>query len=199
MNHPTTSIEPTVDVTAIVLVGPPATGKSTIRRMFQDLDVPGCDLDEHHQSGRIVNSAWEFDVVEAIDMARESTPRLCCVEGPIEEKQTDFIREKTAGTLVIHVDANNRGDYVTRYVERELSNLEWNEREMVSKSDIESLKTRVTRRYQVEAPYPTHDVSITNSDELSAIDLSRKCCRIIQAMTGEKCDIVAPDTVADSN
>ena len=170
-------------VTAIVLVGPPATGKSTVRNMFSDYGVAGCDLDDYHNTGRVVDDDWAGVVIETINEADNSEPRVCCIEGPIEEKQVGFVREHTDSTLVIKIDATDRGDYVERYVERELASLSANDDGMISESDITSLKTNVSRQHQVEAPYPDHDVAITNSDELSTNDLSRRCGRIVQSVS----------------
>lgn len=150
--------------------------------MFGDHDVVGCDLDDFHSAGRIHSNEWATVVQQTIEEASETKTQVCCIEGPIKESQVDYVREHTAGTLVVNVDASDRGDYVERYVERELSNLQSNEDGMVSESDIASLKTRVSRRHQVEAPYPQHDVSITNSDELSTTELGRRCGRIVRSL-----------------
>lgn len=196
LNHPTAVPESTRSVTAIILVGPPATGKSTVRKMFSDYNVAGCDLNEFHSAGSIEREDWEVAVLDTIDQASNSKPRVCCIEGPIEEMQVDFIRDHTTGTLVINVDASDRGEYVERYVERELSNLTPNENGMISESEIASLETGVSRQHQVEAPYPTHDVSITNSDELSTNELSRRCGRIVQAVSDTDQNTVSPPTVS---
>lgn len=197
LDHPTTVPDHASAVTAIVLVGPPASGKSTIRKMFSDHGVIGCDLDGFHDAGSIATDEWAYVVLDLIDDARKTETQLCCIEGPIEETQVDFIRKHTASVLVINVDASDRGDYVERYVERELSKLTSNENGMISESDIASLETGVSRRHQVEKPYPTHDVSITNSDELSTNELARRCGRIVSAVSESTQESVTPATKSD--
>ena len=151
--------------------------------MLSDYGVVGCDISDFHNTGRIVDDKWVPTVISAITEADNEEPRVCCIEGPIEENQVRLVREHTDATLVIKVDATDRGDYVERYVERELASLPTTEDGMISESDITSLKTNVSRQHQVETPYPAHDVAITNSDEVSTNELSRRCGRIVQSVS----------------
>lgn len=184
MDHPTTSISEDPKVTAIVLVGPPASGKTTVRQLISDYDVVGCDLDSHHEDGRVVDDGWINKIEDVVRYAEQTKPYVCCVEGAITDEQVDAVREKTAGTLVIRVEAPDRPERVQRYISREIDELEEDDDTPISEEAVAALRSGIAGRHQVEAPYPKHAVSIYNSDDVSTTELSDRCGEIVGVVSG---------------
>lgn len=151
-----------------------------------DYGAVECDLSQYQENGSIVSDNWTDSVKDAIKHASDEIPRVCCIEGAIEQAQVDFIRSHTTGTIVVNVDVEDRAEYLKRHVERELSTLDTNDDGMVSALEIASIETGMTRRHQAEAPYPNHDVSIINSDDLSTTELASRCGTLVKAVSN--CD-----------
>lgn len=178
MKHPTHDVLQGSSVISIVLVGPPASGKSTLRSLFSDYDVVGCDLESFHNSGSI-DGGWKQHIVSTLSEAKESNRNVACIEGAISDEEVGFIEEKSSHTIVINVDVPDDDDRITRHVERELDNQNL---DVVADETIAEIETDSFRRHHHEMPYPDHDVSISNTDSTSTKELSQRCGRLVAAL-----------------
>lgn len=194
MNHPTTKITTDSlerDVTALVLVGPPAAGKSTIRKILTDYGVETCDVTDSHEYGRIVDDGWKRTILRACNRAMQSPPSVVCIEGPIDETQIEFIDSNAIAYCVIRVEAEEPDTRVDRYIDREVSS-----GSTVSSKDIEQKKNDIDILETSESPYPDHDLLFDNSDDLSATDFSKRCVNIISTVSGlPRSEFAMPETV----
>lgn len=180
MSHSTTNVLNPPEVTAIVLVGPPASGKSTLRALFSDYDVFGCDLETYHKSGSIDGSKWEYLIDQTISAASEEHPKLVCIEGAISEEEVDYIRDNTDEVLVIKVDVPDDDNRINRYVQRELTELE---DDVVNEERVSQIEIDAFGRHHHEMPYPDHDVSIINKTSTSTTELSMRCQKIVSLLS----------------
>jgi len=176
-----------VDPVAIVLTGPPASGKSTIRRLFSDYGCVTTDLEDHHtiSSGedQIVDT-WCNDVTSTLERASEEPPYIACIEGAINENEIDLIETVTDNVLTIRVDVPDNEARIERYVEREISGA----RGVIDDERIADLETKAYRRHRYERPYPSPDVSIINADDVSTTELSDRCGTIVSLVTDTQYD-----------
>lgn len=190
LNHQTTSIDET-DAVALVLVGPPAAGKSTIANIFSDYGAETGTLEESHELGDIISTDWQETVDDVLADAGDEQPRLACIEGPIAAEQVDYIRNAADSTLVVLVETASS---VERFVTRELGNRNC-DRSTVSLETMSNLYARALHREAAEEPYPQHDVRLVNDDELRSSDLVDRCANICCALTTTDRDaVVTPDT-----
>ena len=182
MRHLTTNVLENNNVTSIVLVGPPASGKSTVRSLFSDYDVIGGDLEDYHENGELTEG-WTTPIVSLISGANNSDRPIVCIEGAITETEVEFISEKSNHTLVIRVDVTDDGDRVKRHVERELSATD---DEIISEEKKAQIQMESYQRCYNELPYPEHDVSILNEDSTTTKELSRRCGRLVSLLDDDQ-------------
>lgn len=188
MNHLTVSVDTSQDVTALILVGPPASGKTTIRSVLSDFDVVGCDLSPYQMGGEVI-ADWHEAVSEVIESAVQQQPQICCIEGAITDQQVNWVREATGESLVIRVRASDRAERLDRYVSRELSYRD-SDSSVLSGDTLAEVRTSALRREELEQPYPQHDLLIENDDDLRASELSQRCANIVGVVsetTPESC------------
>lgn len=178
LNHATTSVDTTTDVTTIVLVGAPASGKSTLRSLFSDFGVVGCDLESSHEAGDVVDDEWKQVVNTTLSAASEENPRIACIEGAISDTEVDYVTEQSESVLVIRVSVPDDSDRIKRHVERELDSSD-----VVTDKEVAEIETDSFRRHHYEQPYPKHDVSIINKDSTSTTELVRRCEAIVSAIS----------------
>lgn len=197
MNHPTTNVEfdhIERNVTALVLVGPPAAGKSTIRKILTDYGVETCDVTGSNEYGNITDNDWKDVILGACDRASQTVPSVVCIEGPIEQRQISFIEDNTISHCVIRVETDESNSRVERYIDREISG-----ESTISSEAIADRKKDIDRLEYNESPYPDHDLLFDNNDSLSATDFSRRCVNIISAVSGIPRDEFTTPEMVESN
>lgn len=178
-------IQTSSPVTAIVLVGPPASGKSTLRAIFEDYGAVGCDVAQFHDIYGTVDAEYNNAVVSAIEDAADSELNVCCIEGPISSDEVSFITDVVDSTLVIRVLVPTDTERRSRYIDREIS--------FQSGETVPDNARAVARQYAQlretgERPYPEHDVSILNTDDVSTSELTSRVAHIIAAVTDRSRD-----------
>lgn len=197
MSHPTSQVlENPNEVTAIVLVGPPASGKSTVRSIMSDYGVVGCDIFDHYSGGDLVDHNWTDTVDDVLKDAVSSLPKVCAIEGVLNNEELENIRDAVGDMLVIRVNASSRDDRIDRFVDRELSG-RYSDSEAVEVSLLTKLRTTADRRYHTESPYPTHDVEIVNSDDVPTSELAERVANIVSAVSDvDRDEFTSPKEVA---
>lgn len=183
MGHLTVDVETDggTDPVAIVLTGPPASGKSTVRRLFSDYGCVTLDLEDHHRltGSDPIASDWRDAVTGVLDSAVNEGPYIACIEGVIDQQELDYIEDLTENVLTINVDVPNDEARIERYVERELNCA----RGIVDDEQIADLETKAYKRHRYERPYPPADVSIRNTEDVSIAELSDRCGNIVSLVT----------------
>lgn len=196
LNHTTTSVaipDNPYDTTAIVLVGTPAVGKSTIRNILEDYGATSVELERYHTGGEITNDSWKEYIESRCEMSTTSKPKVCVIDGPITTEQTDFIESITSGMLTIRVTVPSASERQLRYVARKITN-SGESGQSISGELLEEVDADVTDRVRNEEPYPPYDVEINNSDDCSISQLTTRIANIVIAvsdMTSD--DISTPD------
>lgn len=164
------------NVAAIVLIGPPACGKSTLRAILSDYDVASCDLEESHETGDIVDEEWKQTIETVVTAASTRPPRVVVIEGAISGEQIDYINDIVGDVLTVRVEApeNERLEW---YVDRE------SDSEVISESEVTDLRLEGHERHYDEMPYPQHDVIVRNSDNIPVTELSVQMANLVAVMS----------------
>lgn len=191
-NHPVTTPNSSSPVTALVLVGPPASGKSTLRALCEDAGAVGCDLEQFHEHGAVVSDRYRDAIADAVARAANTEIGVCCIEGAVIDDEIEAAREAASEVLVVRVRVSNTADRMARYIERELD-IATNE--TIAESERDMARNYGFAREAVEQPYPEHDVSIHNSDETQTTELLARIRRLLTVVGNSDCTLVAPDTV----
>ncbi len=153
-------------ITAIVLVGPPACGKSTLRTLFEDAGTPSLDLDGAADTSDIESLANETATTD-------DTPTVACIEGAVNNSDIAAIRNVFDTTLVVRVRASPG-----QRLERCVKQLEATET-VLSSTDIKAAHRSAIEQEVVESSYPMHDVSIRCTDDVDMAALADRCERIV--------------------
>lgn len=177
LNHSTTSINDQYEVTALVLVGPPAAGKTTIREICADYGVHGCDVGMTHSGGSVDPNAES--IIEETIAGTSSPPGVCCIEGPISDDEVSTVREYAEATLVVRVSAPDQFERLNRYVDREV------EGHPIAEQGVQDARDEARDREEAERPYPTHDVQIVNDKQTSITELTNRCVNLIAGLSSE--------------
>ena len=191
-NHPVATPDTPSSVTALVFVGPPASGKSTLRALCEDAGAVGCDLEQFHEHGAVVSDRYRDAIEDAVARAADTEIGVCCIEGAVIDDEIEAVREAASDVLVVRVRVSNTADRMARYIERELD-IATNE--TIAESERDMARNYGFAREAVEQPYPEHDVSIHNSDETQATELLVRIRRLLSVVRNSDCTLVAPDTV----
>lgn len=189
MDHMTVDVETDggTDPVAIALTGPPASGKSTVRKLFSDYGCVTTDLEDHHMAGGgedPIVSTWRDEIEGTIRTAAEEPPYIAVIEGLIDHAELELIGELTDNVLTIRVDVPDDEARIGRYVDRELDN---QSRGVVDDELIADLETKQFKRHRYERPYPPQDVTILNTDSVSTTELSDRCGNIVSLVTDTQC------------
>ena len=191
-NHPVTTPDTSPSVTALVFVGPPASGKSTLRALCEDAGAVGCDLEQFHEHGAVAYDGYRDAIASTVEKATRTSLQVCCIEGAVIDDEVAAVREEASETLVIRVRVTDTADRMARYIRRELNTTT---NEAIAESDRDVARNYGFAREAVEQPYPEHDVSIHNSDETQTSELLARIRRLLTVVGNSDCTLVAPDTV----
>lgn len=183
----------------IALVGPPAAGKSTVMNMLSDFDVPSYSTGDAVRSAteQRIDDPSEDDYWETAEQLREEhgpegptvacanwidarTSDLICVADQRAQAEIDWLRENVGPTLVINVDAPSH-QRTKRYVERELDG----KHEPVNSEVVSDLREELYDREIREMPYPTHDLTLWNSDSVSMSEVWHKLDNLMTFVRSE--------------
>lgn len=170
----------------LALTGPPAAGKSTICDFLRDLDIPV------KSTGQLVrdraNEKWDDPSEDQIwsyaedlrsDLGAKAPTCLCrgwikeqdadlvVVSDLREDEEVEWLRDQIGPTLVVRIDTSTTETRINRYIDRELGG----DRVGVSSNKISELRAEVTQREKQEMPYPTHDVTILNDNDVTTTEL----------------------------
>lgn len=194
IRHPTTNGEPThaqSQTTAIVLIGPPASGKSTVRQLCTDYGVPGFDLHELRSPSQSQEEYHATIRDELVD--DEYTGPAVCIEGAITPEEIAVVADLVDNVLRCKLEAPV-GERRARYLERELETTSGEA--MDETAEIEA-RSREQRRTRQESPYPEHDVVLDNGSDTRVGELTRRVGNIL-AVVGMRCER-PPDETAQAS
>lgn len=158
-------------IAGLILVGPPAAGKSTIRRLLGDMGVATADVSESPKE------EWQDDCWDLLGEAYTDIP-VCAIEGLRTNEEVEWFADKLNHTvLVVKVDTHSVSERLDRYMERELDT----NQETVSVSDIQALYGEISRTEH--ADYPDHHVSIYNDDAEPITELATRLRGLAHAIS----------------
>jgi dephospho-CoA kinase len=186
-------------VTVLAIVGPPASGVSTVAQLCRDAGVPVRETDN-----AIREHAQEHYENPDDDQIRQTAQHIRSEHGPAgptalcldwirdrrahgyevigiascrDQAEIDWLRDRVGPTLVVRIDANPY-TRTQRYVDRELDQ----ERSAVPMERIREIREELYDREQHEVPYPDHEVTIRNTDDTSIADLYGRIERLIEVL-----------------
>ena len=193
IDHPTTT-PGNGSVTAFVLVGPPASGKTTVRSLFEDHGAVGRDLAPlRDRPGDPLDDDTDtsFAIAYTIAEARSSDMPAACLEGAISETEIERVRELADTTVVIRVLVPDTTNRLNRYVDRELA---YSAGEAVPADRRAAVRMYAQAREQTERPYPTHAVSLVNGTETSVTTLFSRVGQLLEALTSASVSETPPSS-----
>lgn len=177
LDHPTTNvgIDPTV---TLALVGPPAAGKTTVRNLLVDLDVPGIDVSDASRSGE----PPEY-LSRSLDFLDSSERDLCgvvAIEGLRSDAEIDTVDSIPGNhVLTVRVDTPTEYERRRRFIERETDTADG---QTATTDEINSaLETFFDRRKEL-IPGPDHTVMIENADDTSTTTLLTRLDRLVTSI-----------------
>jgi hypothetical protein len=186
----------------LALTGPPAAGKSTAVSLLEDCGVPCRDTgdairakatreydgsgdgpdedyiwniaqlirDEHGPAGpTVVTEDW-------IVAQHEAGHSLVCLSSLRAQAEVDWLRDNIGETLVVKIDAP-KSQREQRYVDMKMD-----ADGVVSTETVAGYREELTNRELREQPYPSHDVTIWNSDGLQVHRLTNKLSNIVDVL-----------------
>ena len=190
MPHPTTSIGSEPDTASIVLVGPPACGKSTVRQLLSDYGVTGLDLDQYYSDGeKTITDRCKQAIEATIVEGCEQKPHIACFEGAVTPEEISFIDDRSSSLILIRVDVSDQRERVSRYVEQHLPDTD----DVVDDEAILDLEEEAMNRHINEQPYPQHDVRILNEQFVSTTELTDRCGRIVDSISSPSYTVETPE------
>jgi len=198
IGHPTTQIEDKVSsntsnpVSAVVLTGPPLSGKTTIRHLFEDMGAVGVALETIHDNGSLPDG-WEQTIDRAYENvlsqnteADDASIPLCCFDDPTTVDEIETITDRFSQTIVVRVTAPS-ADRLKRhmysvYHETVVS------KELVGPSDVA----------KAEQSPNVYDVVLPNPDDVATSTIAGRCAKIAAVLTGESALDIAPELMHQS-
>jgi len=191
IDHPTTT-PGNGSVTAFVLVGPPASGKTTVRSLFEDHGAVGRDLAPLRDTpGAPLDDDTAVAIAHTIAEARSSDTPVACFEGAISETEIERVRELATTTLVVRIRVPDTTARLTRYVDRELA---YSAGEAVPVDRRAAVRMYAQARAETERPYPTHAVSLVNGTETSVTALFSRVGQLLEALTSASVSETPPSS-----
>lgn len=167
----------------VALIGPPASGKSTIAEMVSEMGVPSTDTgevvrDKTHSRLQDTDDVTEDDYWETAQLLREEhgdgAPTcllgdwitdqradgndVICISSLRNEAEVEWLREHVGPTIVIRIQTKII-DRVRRYADQRIDS-----DEPVSAEREAELRREAWQREQREKPYPTADLHLANNN-----------------------------------
>jgi len=189
------------DTTIIVLTGPPASGKTTIVSMLNDMGIPCLDTGElveeeylfvNETSDATSDAIWEYaeqlreeygNSVVASQLANgwlhsniDHSTDVVCISSIRHQASIDWLRETFGNVLSIRIYAPP-GEREERYIDRRVTQTT----DTVDERDVIDLRTELYDRESREQPYPEYDLTLVNDHNTSVSELWRKLNNIISA------------------
>lgn len=168
------------DTVGIALVGPPASGKSTVRDILGDMGVSTVDVSDAERPGTSTHPDWQVELLDAVEDVDESIP-ICCVEGLRDESEIEYFEAAIGrSVLVVRIDTHNDRDRVWRYIEQRVDM-----DQVVPEERIREIENQMRVVETEQRPYPDHHVSIYNDNSVRVTDLTRQLRGLVQALSVE--------------
>lgn len=163
-------------VTAIVPVGLPGAGCSTICSHLSDIGVPGTD---------ITASPDEFD--QTITTAIEQIPHCFWVDNVTNTEHLQYLEDRydVDAVFPVRILVPNSEVRKRRYLEREIL---FQENGPVSETKLDSVRDEMENREELESPVPSYDLEIVNDVETCSTELIVRLDNVVETLTvGCKC------------
>ena len=189
LDHSQTTVS-TLWQTAIVLVGPPASGKTTIRQLCADYGIPGFDLATVRD--KMEDESGQTDLIATTLESDAYDDSVVVIEGAISSVECETIADHVDAVLTVKIDSP-REERLSRYVHREVDMLPG---ETASADAIDTAREQARRQTKRERPYPDHDVVIRHTASSTLTDITRRVSNLVAAVSHSQCDAFAQ---ADSN
>lgn len=178
IHHPTTddTAPESPHTTALVLIGPPGCGKTTVRQLCSDYGVPGFDLYDLRQSAGSTtqhHSAIRSELVE-----EKYTGPAVCVEGAVNDDEVAVVDDMVGSVLRIRLRAPE-AERQERFVRSEV---DIESGEAIDETAEIKARSRQQRRVRRESPYPEYDVVLENGGDCRVGDLTRRVGNILDSV-----------------
>lgn len=186
--------------TVVAITGPPASGKSTVAGMFEDIGIPCKDTGEavrekarEHFDDPNEDDMWEMasrirqlhgdegptKICEQWIIRHLDDHRIICLSSLRDQAEVEWLRENVGPTLVIRVDADSYARS-ERYVRDQLPDDE--DRESVDYDQVREIREELYDRELRESPYPQHDVTIRNEDGVGMHEIMRRLENVVEVI-----------------
>lgn len=195
--------ETTTTTTIVVLTGPPASGKTTIVSMLNDMGVPCLDTGELVEEEYVFreddtdpsdDDMWQFieslreedgDNVVVSKLASgwihrhvEQQTSVICLSSVREQASIDWLRNTFGNVLSIRIYAppSQREE---RYVDRRVTDMT----DCIEREHVMDLRSKLYDREDREQPYPKYDLTLVNDQDTSVSELWNKLQNTITAVS----------------
>jgi len=171
-------------VTALVLVGLPASGKTTVREVLSDAGVEGIDVSE--DSHRVSDVSTLIPLVKD----KDDVPNILCVEGVTDEAQVKQIQNQVSEVCVVRVSAG-QPDRLRRLVQRDVFTNDPEVPDTVSEETVADVITAVRSETSPDTPYPGHDIRFHNSNDVRSGELIERVTLLLDVVMSGRVDSLA--------
>jgi len=177
-NHPTKQVGFDTAV-AIVLTGPPASGKTTVRGLLDDLGISGIDVGTLDREG--ADPEWLQACLDCIERdAPSGGDTIVAIEGIRDDAEVEALESVSGITVLpVLVDAGSERERLQRYVD---ARTDVGSDGVIEDDHVESVVEAFHEREYEAKPYPEHAVRITNDDTLSTTTLLTRLDRLVTAL-----------------
>lgn len=194
--------DPTPSVSVLVLIGEPAAGKSTIVDVLEDIGVPCRDTGdairaEAHERYDGTDEPDEEYIWDVAGIIREEhgdagPTKLCedwiwdraadghdvvCISACRDQAEVDWLRDRIGTALVVKVAASDH-TRSERYVEMHLDDTEG----AIDRDRVHELRQELYDREHRERPYPRHDVTLRNDNDVTMQEQYEKLQHLLRVM-----------------
>lgn len=187
--------------TALVLVGPPAAGKSTVGDLLTGMSIPVCGTGEfvRREAQKRYDEPTEDQIWEVATSLRKASgvhaptsligdwltehaeESLIAITGCRTDEEIEWLaaRPTVSNVLVLQVNTSTRGERVDRYIESRMGVAE----EGADLTKMGTLREEYRRRETRELPIPKHHATILNDDSKRTMELIEQIEGLVGAIT----------------